>query len=391
MDILGKDDIKILLENKSDPSISLFIPTHKEWNEMDQDLIRYKNQISTVEKRLAESGMRSKEIEMFLKPAKDLFDNKEFWNHQSEGLAVYFNEHAFFTYRLPIRVNEFLFINNIFYIKPLLPLLSADGRYFVLAFDQTETKFYECTKYTINEIPIKDVPTNLDEALKWDDPEKSLQFHSSTGDATSKGGVGGKRSAMFHGQGVGGDDNYHKKNLQEFAQVINRGVDKILSGETAPLIIASVEYLIPIYKDANSYNYLYSNHLTINPQELNENELHEKSYKLIKPKFEEDQQKAYARYEQLSGNSKASSNIEEIVKAAHNKRIEYLWVNLDRKQWGIFDEEKQTIEFNDEPLIKNKELLDVAAGKTLINNGTVYALHEDKMPIPKAAIAVFRF
>lgn len=391
MDLLRKDDIKILLENKSDPSISLFIPTHKEWNEMNQDLIRYKNQLSLIEKRLSDAGMRIRELDTFLKPARGLADNKNFWNHQSEGLAVYFNEMAFFTYRLPIRVEEFLFINNIFYIKPLLPLLSGDGRYFLLAFDQTDTKLYECTKHTFNEIPIEDVPTNLEEALQWDDPEKSLQFHSSTADATSQGGVGGKRSAMFHGQGVAGDDNYHKKNLYEFAQVINRGVNKILTGETAPLIVSSVDYLIPIYKKVNSYNHLHSEHLTINPQDLKENELHQKSYDLIKPVFEEEQHEAYKKYEQLSGNGKASSDIEEIVKAAYNKKIEYIWVNLDEKIWGIFDEENQSVKFEDEPSISNKELLDDAAGKTLINNGTVYALRADKMPVPKPAIAVFRY
>lgn len=390
MEILRKDDIKLLLENRSDPSISLFIPTHKEWNEMDQDLIRYKNQILTVEKRLSESGMKSKEVGMFLKPAKDLFDNKEFWNHQSEGLAIYFNEHVFFKYRLPVPVNEFLFISNIFYIKPLLPLLSGDGRFFVLAFDQKETKFYECTKYTINEIPFADIPTNLDEALKWDDPEKSLQFHSGTPEVKSQN-IGGKRPAVFHGHGTTGDDNFYKKNLLEFAQVINRGVNNILKGETVPLIISSVDHLIPIYKEANSYNYLHSKHLPINPQELSDDELHQKTYELIKPEFESDQKKAFAKYEQLSGASKASSNIEEIVRAAHNKRIEYLWVNLDEKQWGNFDEQNQTIELHDEPSISNKELLDLASGKTLINNGTVYALPPDKMPVPKSAIAIFRY
>jgi hypothetical protein len=152
-----------------------------------------------------------------------------------------------------------------------------------------------------------------------------------------------------------------------------------------------VEYLIPIYKEINSYNHLHTDHLAFNPQDLSEDELQRNSYDLIKPVFEEEQQKAFAKYEQLSGNSKTSSDIKEIIKAAHNKKIEYLWVNLDEKIWGNFDESNQKVELHNEPSVKNKELLDLAAGKTLISNGTVYALPGDKMPVPTPAIAVFRY
>jgi hypothetical protein len=38
MDLLRKDYIKILLKNKSDPNIPLFIQTHKEWNKMNKSL-----------------------------------------------------------------------------------------------------------------------------------------------------------------------------------------------------------------------------------------------------------------------------------------------------------------------------------------------------------------
>jgi hypothetical protein len=48
---------------------------------------------------------------------------------------------------------------------------------------------------------LEDVPTSIAEALKYDDPEKNLQFHTGT-----TGGGGGERSAMFHGQGAGNDE-----------------------------------------------------------------------------------------------------------------------------------------------------------------------------------------
>ncbi|RPI73109.1 MAG: hypothetical protein EHM47_06770 [Ignavibacteriales bacterium] len=387
MDILRKDDIRKLLENNNYPSVSIFIPTHKEWNGMNQDKTRYRNLLNKTEKNLSEF-MREKELNKYLKQAKELLNDSEFWNHQENGLAVYFNKDEFNTYRLPIPVEEFLFINNIYYIKPLLPVLNGDGRFFLISFDQKETRLFECTKYKIKQLIIPDTMVSLDEMLEFYEIEKSLQFRSGI---RQPGKGGRKQGAVFHGQGGGTDEAEHKKRLLDFAHIINNGIHKLLKNETAPLIIAAVEYLIPIFKKANSYPYLYEKHLPLNSEEFSLEELHKKAYELIRPAFEEEEKKAFSKYEQFSGNGKATSNIEEIVQASLGNRIEYLWVNLDEHQWGTFNSAEQKIELDNESNQDNKDLLDFAAAQTLINNGTVYALKRNDMPVKKPALAVFRF
>lgn len=389
MDIPGRDDIRKLSENNTYPSISIFIPTHKEWNGMNQDKTRYKNLLNNAEKKLTEL-MRNKELNKFLEPARNLLNDTDFWNHQELGLAVYFNKTEFKTFRLPIPVEEFLFINNAYYIKPLLPVLNTDGKFFLLTFDQKKTRLYKGTRYSIGELKIPDTITSFDELMEYYEAERSLQFHSSTGQTTARGRTG-DRSAMFHGHGSGGDETIHKKNLNDFAHVINKGVHKVLKDETAPLIITAVEYLIPIYKNANTYPYLHEKHLAVNAESLKTEELHKRAWELIKPEFEKESRKAFGKYEQYSGSDKASSNIEEIVKASLANRIEYLWVNLDDHQWGIFNEAEQKIEIEEKPTPENKDLLDFAATQTLLNNGTIYALRKNNMPVKKPALAVFRF
>jgi len=389
MDILRKDDIRKLSENKNHPSVSIFIPTHKEWNDMNQDIIRYKNQLNKAEKFLS-NWLREKELISFLKPAKELLDDTEFWNHQDIGLAVYFNKDEFKTFRLPIRVEEFLYVNSIYYIKPLLPVLTGNGKFFLLAFDQKKTKLYEGSKYTIKELNIPDTMTSLDEMLEFYDTERSLQFHSGIRQANARG-QGRNRGAIFHGQGTGIDETEHKKNLLDFAHIINNGVHKLLEDETAPLIITAVEYLIPIYIKANSFPHLYEKHLPLNPEEFKKEDLREKAWELVEPVFEKDIKKAFSKYKQFSGNGKASSNIEEIIKASFGNRIEYLWVDLNEHIWGKFNDAEQEVEFEEEPTPENKDLLDFAATQTLLNNGTVFALKKDEMPVKKPALSVFRF
>jgi hypothetical protein len=272
----------------------------------------------------------------------------------------------------------------------LLPVLNGDGRFFLLSFDQKETKLYECTKYSIKELNIPDTIVSFDELLEFSETERSVQFHSSTGQVTAKGRTG-DRAAMFHGHGRGGDEAIHKKNLLDFAYVVEKGVHKVIRDETAPLVIAAVEYLIPLYKKANSYPYLNDNHLPINPEDFSNDKLHEKAWDLMKPVFEETSKKAFGKYEQFSGNDKASSNIEDIIKASLGNRVEYLWVNLDEQKWGIFNDAEQSIRLEEKSTPENKDLLDFAAAQTLLNNGTVYALKRDQMPVRKSALAVFRY
>jgi len=389
MDILRKDDVRKLSENNNYPSVSIFIPTHKEWNGLSQDITRYKNLLNKTEKELSEL-MRDKELNTFLKPARELLTDTQFWNYQENGLAVYFNKNEFLTFKLPEPVDEFLFINSIYYIKPILPFIAGDEKFFLLTFDQKETKLFECTKYKIKQLRIPDTMLGMDEMLEYYEMERSLQFRSGVRESVKKGRRN-TQGAVFHGQGAGTDETEYKKLLLDFAHIIDKGVMKLLKDETAPLIISAVEYLIPIYKKANSYPYIYDKHLPLNPEQFPLNELHKKALEIINPLFEEEKKKAFSKYEQFSGNGKATSNIEEIVQASLTNRIEYLWVNIDERQWGSFNEAEQRINLDEQSTHENKDLLDFAAAQTIMNNGTVYALRRNEMPVKKSALAVFRY
>ena len=83
---------------------------------------------------------------------------------------------------MPHSFDEHVEVGDRFYLKPLVPVLTNDSKFYLLALSQNEVKFYLGSHYSINEIELpKGVPPSLAEALKYDDPEKQTQFHS--GDA----------------------------------------------------------------------------------------------------------------------------------------------------------------------------------------------------------------
>ena len=49
MDILSKEEIKKLIVTCSEYCISIYMPAHEQWNNMDEDKIRFKNQLQEIE------------------------------------------------------------------------------------------------------------------------------------------------------------------------------------------------------------------------------------------------------------------------------------------------------------------------------------------------------
>ena len=68
-----------------------------------------------------------------------------------------------------------------------------------------------------------------------------------------------------------------------------------------PLLLAGVEYLLPIYKEANTYPHLIDTVIKGNPDLLSADELHKSAWEIIRPLFQAAQEEAFAHYQQLAG------------------------------------------------------------------------------------------
>ncbi|MCE2703319.1 MAG: hypothetical protein LW859_39355 [Anabaena sp. 49633_E8] len=61
--------------------------------------------------------------------------------------------------------------------------------------------------------------------------------------------------------------------MEKLCYVVDSALHKKLRGEKAPLILAGVEYLLPIYRQANTYPYLAETGITGNAEILKMQEL----------------------------------------------------------------------------------------------------------------------
>jgi len=356
------------------------MPMHRSGPETQQDLIRFKNLIREAEERLVKRGMPAPEARELLESAQKLWQGDLLQQHQSDGLGMFLSPEVFRYYLLPFAFEELVFVADRFHIRPLLPLLSGDGRYYILALSQNKVRLLQGTHYSVNEVSLADVPKNLAETLRDDDSWKELQMHSGIS------GGQGKLTSVTHGSEVDS-----KENIKRYFRRIDKGLHELVKDERVPLVLAGVDYLHPIYKELNTYPHLMEAGVAGNPERLSAKELHAQAWTVIRPYFQKAQQEAADQYKQFSSSGRASNRFRKIILAAYHGQIELLFAVPDFQQWGTFDPSTDEIHLHKKEKTGDEDLLESTAIQTLLNGGTVYVVKPGSMPDTGSLAAVFRY
>jgi hypothetical protein len=385
MDILNPAHLKSLIAQQGKWCVSIYMPTHRVGREQQQNPIRLKNLLAEAETKLLANGIRRPEVHELVDPAEQLLWNRDFWQHQGDGLAIFLATDFGTIYRLPVAFEELLIIANSFHIKPLLPLLGRVGTFYVLALSLNKIRLFRGTPDTLSEINL-DFPTSMEEVLWMDDPEKHLNFHSSrkSTDATRGG------APVYHGHSISDEQ---KTNILRFFQSINQGLNNLIEDKTVPMVLAGVDYLLPIYREASTYQNILQDGVIGNPDRENLKELHEGAWKIARPLFEESQKKAFEKFKQLHGQGSelASTELETAVKAARFGQVETLFVPLGVQIWGRYDSQNNRVTTSPEPAADLEDLLDFAAAETILNAGQVFAVPREQMPGDGDLAAILRY
>jgi len=380
MALLSHSEFKELSESARDYSVSIYMPTHTAGPDIQQDPIRLKNLLTDAEDQLQHIGLPDHAIKSRLSTAFSLLGDGEFWRYQNRGLALFLAEQESHIYRLPMDVEPFVMVANRFHLKPLLPLFFDNRYFYILAFSQNQVRFFQATRYQISEISLENVPSSLDEALQYDDPEKQLQYHSTS----NNGG-----QPAYHGHGVGTTDN--KEDIRRFLSKVESGLHSYLNTETAPLVLAAVDYLQPIYRDLSQYHHILPEGIEGNPDDMKPDDLREAAWPKVAALIEQSHHEALDHYQELVGTGKTATQMTPLLTAAHDGQIDTLFIAANARHWGTFDPTSRDLEIHQQPQPSDDDLLDLAAVQTFLQGGTVYTLETDAMPEKTSAAAILRY
>jgi len=366
-------DLEALIAHQGKPAVSIYRPTLRIPTRVQAESLQLRNLLREAEEQLAQFELRGPTIRAILEPARALITDSDFWRHQKDGLALFLSEESFLRYQLPITFETDLVVAEAFHVKPLIPILTNDYLFYILALSQNRVRFLRCTRFSVQEIDPTTTPNSLQEVLDEYELEKHLQFHTS-----SAASGAGRRGAVFYGQGAGATED-EKAKIREYFARIDRGLRDYFQDQSAPLVFAGVEYLFPLYREANTHPNLVESSITGNPDELHVEELHREAWKLIEPTFTAKQAAEIEQYHNVASRGLTSTNVEELVAWADKGRVETVFVNKQAVVWGVYDQERFQAEVQETHTPHNRDLTDMIAIYTLLRKGNVYLLSGEEM------------
>ena len=382
--VLTREIFQDLANHEAEFCISIYLPTHRsgvEVNEL-QDNLAFKNALQRVAGELKEKGVDQTRIQKILEPGYELLRNTPFWRSMEQGLAVFITEDMFKYVKMPDKPHEEVLLNSTFMLKQLVNAMTIKEYFYLLSISKKQVKFFRADAFGMKQIELEELPNGVDDVVHFEEKGDQKLFRSESG----MGGSG----AAFHGHGAGKADE--KDHIATYLEEVDDTLwDEVLNRENVPLLLAGVEYLLPIYKSVSDYNNIWDDVITGNQEYEDTNALYQKARSVMEPYFRERTQKALQNYGNQSATALTTTNAEEVIPAAHYGRIWHLFLVKGCHVWGTFDEMENRLTIHEEKAEGDECLVDRAVIKTILNGGDVHFLSPEDMPSGAKMAALLRY
>ncbi len=376
-------DLATLMTVTPPLGVSIFLPTHVLGSEIGQDPVRLKNLASEARDRLVSGGLQRPEAEAFVAPATALVDDHEFWQHQDQGLAVFLGGADARHFKVPVPLAERVVVGPGFHVKPLLPVLAADGAFLLLTITADKVRLFDASRFSLTETAATDLPRGIGEDSPEPDYENPVQASPVARPHTGVINIG---NAQVYG---GSPEEWRKGRLVEFVRKVAAAMKHRFAANPVPVVVAADAEIGGHFQKFSSLGSLLAGVIEVNPEAIEVEQLHEAAYAVMRPRLEEGRRDAVERLEALrgSGDGRAVTGVENVVKAAYGGRVEALLLVEGDSAWGTFDEAADQVLTGDGFAAAGQDLLDAAAVQTLQHAGAVYLLSGDDIPPDVASVA----
>ncbi|TRZ40976.1 hypothetical protein [Robertkochia solimangrovi] len=371
MEAMNRNELMKLTEVHGSSCITVYLPTQVSRTELleQKNSILLKNQIKELSEELSKRALKDTEIKERLQPFNDLMKDQEFWRDPSEGIVIFGCDDFFRAYRLSYMPEIFSYVSNTFFLKPLIGRLTENKEYFIVTLELDDVHLYEIKESDIIEIAIEDlIPEHIEDVTGADYKEKHLEFKSIQGNY---------ERGISHGYGEGREDR--KIEIEKFFKAIDKGIAALLYESGHPLIIAGLDHLLPIYRKVNTYPNLSEIKLTIHPSSSRISDLKEQIDERMEVTKKQISEKT-ARFRDLVNTDKTTVEVDSILEAIFEGKVETLFIEEGIECWGIYDPQNGRLRKLAHFDRGSADLTNMAAIEVFKQGGEVYVLKKEDMP-----------
>ncbi len=373
-----------LLQDRSGPCVSLYLPTGRRFQDKQQDAVRFRNMLRQAEHSLHDV-LETEAREAFLKPLHELAENERFWTHTLDGLAVFHHADFYKVYKLQRAVPERVVVADSFHIKPLLRVTQSADRFELLALTREHVRLFHGNRDTVDEVELHaSVPRTLEDALG----DQVTEAH----DASNINKMGHDMAGVSIRSGIGGRKDEIDKDTEKFFRIVDRAIFDHHSKQSGlPLVLAALPEHHALFRDVSHNAQLLPDAIAGNPDAFSPEELRQKAWQIVEPRYLQRLQGFVDDYGAGLPRSLASDTLTEVAMAALGGRVRTLLVDDDRVVPGRVNRDTAQVSHGqlDDPHVD--DILDDLAEIVLRMGGEVVMVPRDRMPSITGIAAIYRF
>lgn len=371
--------------------VTLTLPTARPWSRRRENQVRLRNLLDRARDVLHRHASDD-DVEALLRPGREAVRSTTFWRASTDGLALYLSPTTTVIHRLPFAPSVLSVVDRRFHVRPVWRHLVPDGRFYVLTLSAGGVQLFRASRYTMEAVELDDdVPTTLDAAMRYDEPVRSVRFHTKTPER----GAGGRRPGIFYGHEDAGDRTYVKSQMERFFQAVDAGVQSVLRTEPTPppLVLSGPSSLCGLYRSVSDYPALTDG--TVNAmlppptgRTVDADAVHEAAWARVYDSFDRPRREAVERFHKAPAHQIAAT-ASTVLLAATSGRVDTLFVDETTQMWGRLDTPLHSLRGADART--DVEQLTAATAQTLLHGGRVYVTDAEDVPGTGPVAALLRY
>jgi hypothetical protein len=367
------------------PCLSLYQPTHRRHPENQQDPIRFRHLVTALETSLLQH-YAADTVQALIEPFEALAQDRDFWNHAQDGLAVLGAPGLFRVFLMQRQATEWAelaVVADSFHTKPLRQWLQSAGRYQVLALSLHQVQLFEGDRNALDAVALAaGVPQTM-AATMGDEPAEP---HTTV---TSHGGIGGGHMAMHHGQG--GRKDQIDSDAERFFRALDRAVLEHHSRPSGlPLMLAALPEHHHLFREVSHNPLLMASGLMANPHGLTPDVLRQRAWDVVAPQLEAQQSAWCDAYAGAAAKGLGSEDLADVAHAAVSGRVATLLIEAGCQVAGRIDGTTGRIDYAELGNPRVDDVLDDLGALVERMGGQVHVLPAARMPCRTGVAASFR-
>ncbi|MDX1667534.1 MAG: hypothetical protein R3350_09905, partial [Saprospiraceae bacterium] len=241
--MIDRKTMRRLAEAEGEYCISLYLPLSpgEEKNSRRLDPLKTKGLLAATREKLQDKGLDSDTAELLTKKLNLKLEGIEYRDISPAGLGVFHAEDLLEVVELPVTPDELAYVGKNFYLRPVLPLLNSDGRFFVLTLEEQKAMLFEATRECI-------YPVTTDQLV--------LETGNEDRSAGNISPLLPDETGLQNIHDIDIEDSSEKEELylRKYLRLLDENLREILgNGEKAPLIVSASDFVFSVFSSISRY------------------------------------------------------------------------------------------------------------------------------------------